>query len=102
VMVDDSQVREAIAKSVNKIVENIKLTLEITPPELVADIYENGIFLSGGGALLRGLDKQIATATKIPVRISDDPLTCVVRGMGVLLSDSDLLAKVLSPGSEEL
>jgi rod shape-determining protein MreB len=68
----------------------------------VADIYENGIFLSGGGALLRGLDKQIAAATKIPVRISDDPLTCVVRGMGVLLGDSDLLAKVLAPGNEEL
>jgi rod shape-determining protein MreB len=101
VMVDDSQVREAIAKSVSKIIENIKQTLEITPPELVADIYENGIFLSGGGALLRGLDKHIAAATKIPVRISDDPLTCVVRGMGILLSDNDLLAKVMAQGSEE-
>jgi rod shape-determining protein MreB len=101
VMVDDSQIREAIAKSVSKIIENIKLTLEITPPELVADIYENGIFLSGGGALLRGLDKQIAAATKIPVRISDDPLTCVVRGMGILLSDNDLLAKVMAQGSED-
>jgi rod shape-determining protein MreB and related proteins len=102
VMVDDGQIREAITKSINKIIESIKTTLEITPPELVADIYENGIFLSGGGALLRGLDKQIAAATKIPVRISDDPLTCVVRGMGVLLGDSDLLAKVLAPGNEEL
>jgi rod shape-determining protein MreB len=102
VMIDDTQVREAISKSVSKIIESIKITLEITPPELVADIYENGIFLSGGGALLRGLDKQIAQATKIPVRISDDPLTCVVRGMGFLLSDNELLAKVLAPGSEEV
>jgi len=66
---------------------------------LVADIYENGIFLSGGGALLRGLDKHISAATKIPVRISDDPLTCVVRGLGNLLSDNDLLAKVLAQGN---
>jgi rod shape-determining protein MreB and related proteins len=102
VIVDDGQIREAIAKSISKIIESIKTTLEITPPELVADIYENGIFLSGGGALLRGLDKQIAAATKIPVRISDDPLTCVVRGMGILLTDADLLKKVLAPGSEEL
>ena len=102
VIVDDSQIREAIAKSVSKIIESIKTTLEITPPELVADIYENGIFLSGGGALLRGIDKQIAQATKIPVRISDDPLTCVVRGMGLLLSDDELLARVLAPGSEEV
>jgi len=102
VMVDDGQVREAIAKSLNKIIENIKNTLEATPPELVADIYENGIRLSGGGALLRGFDKQISQATKIPVYVADDPLTCVVRGLGALLSDAELLAKVLTPGSEEL
>jgi rod shape-determining protein MreB len=102
VMVDDGQIREAIAKSLNKIIENIKSTLESTPPELVADIYENGIRLSGGGALLRGFDKQISQATKIPVHVADDPLTCVVRGLGVLLSDADLLKKVLTPGSAEL
>ncbi len=102
VIVDDSQVREAISKSLNKITENIKTTLEATPPELVADIYENGIRLSGGGALLRSFDKQISQATKIPVHVADDPLTCVVRGLGTLLSDGDLLSKVLTPGSEEL
>lgn len=102
VMVDDGQIREAITKSLNKIIENIKSTLESTPPELVSDIYENGISLSGGGALLRGFDKQISQATKIPVRVADDPLTCVVRGLGVLLSDPDLLRKVLTPGSAEL
>ena len=102
IMLDEGQVREAISKSLNKIIENIKTTLEITPPELVADIYENGISLSGGGALLRGFDKQISQATKIPVRLADDPLTCVVRGLGALLSDEELLKKVLTPGSEEL
>jgi rod shape-determining protein MreB len=102
VIVDDSQIREAISKSLNKIIENIKITLETTPPELVADIYENGIRLSGGGALLRGFDKQISQATKIPVHVADDPLTCVVRGLGVLLSDNELLKRVLAPGSEHL
>ena len=85
-----------------QIIENIKTTLETTPPELVSDIYEHGIFLTGGGALLRGLDKEIAQNTKIPVRVADDPLTCVVRGTGILLSDQELLDKIVLPGSEEL
>jgi len=102
ITITDAQVREAIGKTVNQIIENIKITLEITPPELVSDIYEHGIVLSGGGALLRGLDKEIAQATKIPVKIADDPLTCVVRGTGILLADPELLAKVLSPSAEEL
>jgi len=102
VTINDSQVREAIQKTINQIIENIKITLETTPPELVSDIYEHGIVLAGGGALLRGIDKEIAQATKIPVRIADDPLTCVVRGTGMLLADDELLSKVLSPGAEEM
>jgi len=102
VTINNNQVREAISRTVSQIIDNIKITLETTPPELVADIYEHGIFLTGGGALLRGIDKEIAQATKIPVRIADDPLTCVVRGTGILLADSELLDKVLLPGSEEL
>jgi len=101
VTINDSQVRAAISKTINQITENIKSTLEVTPPELVSDIYEHGITLSGGGALLRGLDKHIAEATRIPVRLTDDPLTCVVRGTGILLSDMELLEKVISPGNEE-
>ncbi len=100
VTLSDAQVREAIGKTVNIIIDNIKTTLEKTPPELVADIYEQGIYLSGGGALLRGLDQEIANATKISVKIVDDPLTSVVRGTGILLDDIDLLNKVLSAGSE--
>lgn len=74
IMINDRQVREAMHRTISQIVDNIKITLEITPPELVSDIYEHGIVLSGGGALLRGLDKEIAQATKIPVRVADDPL----------------------------
>lgn len=102
VTINDGQVREATSKTIGLIIENIKSTLEITPPELVSDIYEKGIVLTGGGALLRGLDKAIAQSTKIPVRVADDPLTCVVRGTGILLADAELLNKVISPGTEEL
>jgi rod shape-determining protein MreB len=97
----DRQIREAIWKTIDHLIENIKITLETTPPELVADIYEQGIILSGGGSLLRGLDIEIAQAIKIPVRITDDPLTAVVRGTGILLSDKELLAKVRSTGAGE-
>lgn len=101
IIVTDKQIREAISRTILKIVENIKTILETTPPELVSDIYERGIFLSGGGALLRGLDKAISLASKIPVKIADDPLTCVVRGTGYLLSNKELLEKVVLPSVSE-
>jgi rod shape-determining protein MreB and related proteins len=94
VNISDAQIREAIAKTISKMVEQIKIILETTPPELVSDIYERGIYLSGGGALLPGLDQAISAEAKIPVKIVDDPLTCVVRGTGVLISDEELLKKV--------
>lgn len=97
IIVNDSQIREAMAKTLKLIVDNIKTTLELTPPELVADIYERGMVLVGGGALLRGLDKYIARATKIPVRVTDDPLTCVARGTGILLENNDLLKEIIVP-----
>lgn len=102
VIISDSQVREAMSRIIRQIIENIKITLETTPPELVSDIYENGIVLTGGGALLRGLDKEIAQATRIPVRVAEDALTCVVRGTGILLADQELLEKVISPFTNEL
>ena len=102
VIISSSQIREAMSRIIKQIIDNIKITLETTPPELVSDIYEHGIVLTGGGALLRGLDKEIAQATKIPVKIADDPLTCVVRGTGILLSDQELLEKVMSPSTDEL
>ncbi len=94
VNVSDSQIRGAIAKTISKMVEQIKIILETTPPELVSDIYERGIYLSGGGALLPGLDQAISAEAKIPVKLVDDPLTCVVRGTGILISDETLLKKV--------
>ncbi|NTU98429.1 rod shape-determining protein [Candidatus Falkowbacteria bacterium] len=102
IKINDSQVRETISRSLRQIIDNIKITLEATPPELVADIYEHGIVLTGGGALLRGFDKAIAQETKIPVRVADDPLICLVKGTGILLSDPELLAKVTAQSTDEM
>ncbi len=79
------ELREAISGPVKSIVDTIKLAIEETPPELVADIMERGITLAGGGALLMGLDKRLQLETKLPVVIADDPLTCVVRGTGIMV-----------------
>ncbi len=100
-MINDKQIREAISRTVSKIIENIKTILETTPPELVSDIYERGLYLSGGGALLRGLDQAISQAAKIPVKIVDDPLTCVARGTGLLLGNKELFEKVVLPSSSD-
>lgn len=94
IIVTDDHIREAISGSIKTIVENVKMALEATPPELVADIYERGLVLCGGGALLAGLDKLIADYTAVPVRVADDPLTCVARGAGALLSNPSLLKEV--------
>jgi rod shape-determining protein MreB len=93
--VGSDQIREALEPSVAQIIEAIKETIEETPPELVADIMDQGIVLAGGGALLAGLDKRVAEATQMPVHIADDPLTCVVRGTGRVLEDLDSLERVL-------
>lgn len=91
-----SDVREAIGASVNLIVESILKSLESTPPELSADIVDNGITLAGGGALLKNLDKRITQLTDLPVQIADDPLTAVVRGTGAVLDDLDYYRAVVS------
>ncbi|TSC95396.1 MAG: rod shape-determining protein MreB [Parcubacteria group bacterium Athens1014_10] len=101
IIISDEDVREALKKSVKTIVETIKDTIEITPPELVADIYERGIILSGGGALLKGLDKLIHKEIKIPVHVIDDPLTAVARGAGIVLEDLENLKYLLSPSTKE-
>jgi rod shape-determining protein MreB and related proteins len=89
-----SEIREALAPTVQHIVKAIVDALEETPPELVSDIMDRGIVLAGGGALLPGLDTVIAEATKMPVIIADDPLTCVVRGCGKVLENPVLLGKI--------
>jgi rod shape-determining protein MreB len=97
VEVTAEQVREAIEASVQQIVDTIKDTIEETPPELVADIMDQGIVLAGGGALLAGLDRRAAEATQMPVHVADDPLTCVARGTGVVLQEmaNPQMARVL-------
>lgn len=97
IMVNSEQIRAALAKSVREIVEAIKITIEETPPELVADIMDRGIILAGGGALLKGLDLMIHKETKMPVHLADDPLTAVARGTGLVLEDLDSLKDVLVP-----
>lgn len=97
IIINDTQIREAIKKSVNSILESVRATMEETPPELLADIMEKGIILAGGGALLLGLDKKISLETQTRVHIADDPLTAVVRGTGIVLEDLDLLSNVLLP-----
>ena len=95
VEVGGDQIREALEPSIAHIIDAIKETIEETPPELVADIMDQGIVLAGGGALLGGLDRRVAEATQMPVHIADDPLTCVVRGTGRVLEDLDTLERVL-------
>lgn len=101
IIINDYQVREALSDSIASIVDAIKSVLEITPPELVADIYERGIVLCGGGAQLKGIDQTIAKETEIPVRIADDPTTCSIRGINLLLDDEKLLKEVLLPSAND-
>ena len=82
-----TEIAGCLDKSISKIEEAIMKALESTPPELASDIYRKGIYLTGGGALLRGLDKRIAMKTKLPVQIADDPLRAVVRGTGIALKN---------------
>mgnify|MGYP001562317105 CR=1 FL=1 len=99
VTVTDTQVREAIHRITKLVLENVKATIEATPPELVADIYEHGMVMTGGGALLRGLDQLIAEELTIPVQVVDDPLTAVVRGTGVVLEDVEATRDLLLPST---
>ncbi|MGN0107198.1 MAG: rod shape-determining protein [Hominilimicola sp.] len=85
--IKESEIREAISENVDEMIEAIKLTLENTPPELAADIMERGITLTGGGALIKGLDKLITEVTKIPTHVAEYPLDCVVIGTGKALDN---------------
>ncbi len=96
IQVSSEDIRDALTESLEKIVEAIKETLERTPPELAADIIDKGITLTGGGALLKGLDVLIESETGIDVHIAEDPLDCVAAGTGYVLDNMDLLGEVLS------
>ena len=95
IMVSDEEIRRAMEKSVKLIVDEIKSTIEETPPELLADVMSQGIQMAGGGSLLRGIDVLVARETKIPTRIIEDPVTAMVRGAGMVLENLDELHEVL-------
>ncbi len=95
IKVSYSEIAFALDKSVSKIEEAVLKALEISPPELSADIYDNGIHLTGGGALLRGLDKRLALKTKLPIHVAEDPLRAVVRGTGIAIKDLEHYRAVL-------
>ena len=92
--ISDKEAKEAMDESVQKIVDAVRIALEKTPPELSADIVDRGIVLTGGGALLRGLDKRLSNETGLPIIVADDPLTAVAVGAGKVLENLDLLKKV--------
>jgi rod shape-determining protein MreB len=96
VRVRSEEIREAVQEPISRIVNAVRRALEVTPPELASDLVDRGILLTGGGALIRGLDLLIAHEVGLPVRIADDPLTCVVRGTGRILDQPERFADVLT------
>ena len=90
------EIREALGDALSSVIDAVKVTLEKTPPELAADIIDQGIMLTGGGALLRGLDRLISQETGMPVHIAESPLDCVAEGTGKVLENIDKLADVLT------
>ena len=100
VVVFNDDIQRALERSVKQIVAAIKVTIEETPPELLSDVMTNGIYLAGGGSLLRGLDQLIARETKMPCKIIDDPLTSVVRGCGIALENMEMLGALIAKDDE--
>ena len=94
ITIADEEIREALDEPVATIIEAVRVVLEQTPPELAADIVDRGIVLTGGGALLNGLDRRLREETGLPVSIADDPLTSVVMGTSKVLVDFDLVRRV--------
>ena len=97
VRVHSTEIREAVQEPIQQIVDAVRRALEITPPELASDIVDRGIVMTGGGALIRGLDLLLSQETGLPIHVDEDPLTCVVRGAGRILDDEDKYWSVTSP-----
>jgi len=98
--ITSAEVREALQEPLSAIVEALRVSLERTPPELAADIVDRGIMMTGGGSLLRGLDKLLREETNLPINVVDDPLTCVVLGTGKILDDLERYEKVVMRGKK--
>ena len=96
IKVSYSEIAQALDKSITKIEEAVLRALELTPPELSADIYQTGLYLTGGGALLRGLDKRISAKTKLQVHVAEDPLRAVVRGTGIALKNLHVFKNLMT------
>ncbi|NVM24322.1 MAG: rod shape-determining protein, partial [Desulfobacterales bacterium] len=92
---DSEEVRKAISEQVETIIETVRIALEQTPPELSADVVDKGIVLTGGGALLKNLDVLLREETRLPITITDDPLTTVVMGAGKTLDNLSLLREIM-------
>ena len=101
VYITDDEIRKAMSKSIKIIINNVKSAVEESPPELVGEIMQRGIILAGGGGLIQGLDKLISEQTEMPVHKMEDPLTAVVRGIGMVLENLDSLKDVLIETGDE-
>ncbi|MFO0982564.1 MAG: rod shape-determining protein [Planctomycetota bacterium] len=99
-VITSEEIREALKEPVQQIIKAIQTTLETTPPQLSADLVDTGITMAGGGSLLRGIDRAIEDVIQLPVRIADDPLTCVARGTAQFLDQLELYSKVLNTGDD--
>lgn len=102
VVITDSDIREALAQSIDTLIESVREVLETTPPEILSDIMRTGIVLTGGGALLKGLDSLLSSWLKVPVVVADDPLTAVARGTGVILENLELHRDMLSEHDDDI
>jgi rod shape-determining protein MreB len=94
IVITEDEIRDALREPATTIVKTVRACLELTPPELAADILEKGITVTGGGGLLRGLDRLLGRETHLPVRVAKEPLSCVVLGIGKILDELDLLKRV--------
>lgn len=95
--ISSADIREALKDPIDKMIESVKKTLEKIPPELSADIISKGIIMTGGGSLLRGLDKKISEEVNLPVHVADEPMMCVVNGAAKVLNDIERYSKLLLP-----
>lgn len=102
VVITDSDVREAIGQSIETIVTSAREVIETTPPEILSDIMKRGIFLVGGGALIKGLDKLLSESLDIPVTIAEDPLTAIARGAGIILENLDKYSSILLDNNDDI
>jgi len=102
VVITDSDIREAMASSIDSLLESAKEVLETTPPEILSDVMHRGIHLVGGGALIKGFDRLLSETLKLPVYIAEDPLTAIARGTGMILEDLDKYSDVLIQNEDEL